>query len=263
VFGLMYAMRALQPAFAQVTGTQNVQLFAAWFLVCIVLTYADVMRVGNVAHGSGAVIGWLIGRAIMEHGGRRSRWVAIAGTAAAIALIAATAARPWLGRLAGDADMLARVGYEAMMRQDYAGAVDDLEKAAMSPSVRPETLVNLGMCYQHLNRDSEALPLYRRAIEMEPRFKSDLTDAMVSILNAQGHDAAKEGMFNEAVGALGEATALKPKDEYAWRLLGFVYEEQGHRARAHECYIRAAIASPDDPGLAEAIKRTAPSDGDP
>jgi membrane associated rhomboid family serine protease/Tfp pilus assembly protein PilF len=258
VFGLMYAMRARHPVFAQVTGPQTVQLLAAWFVVCIVLTLADVMRVGNVAHGSGAVIGWLIGRACAETRERRVRWTAIAAAATVVSLAGATVARPWLGGAAGDADMHARAGYEAMTRQDYAAAARELELAAKSPTVRPQTLANLGMCYQHLGRDSEALPFYRRAAAMDPRLMPELSEAMASILNMQGHDAAKEGMFNEAVTAFTEAAKLRPRDEYAWRMLGVVHEQQGDLGTAHQSYRRAQQISPSDKELAAAVERTAP-----
>jgi tetratricopeptide (TPR) repeat protein len=248
--------------FAQVANRQNAQLFVAWFFICIALTVTNTMPIGNVAHGSGALLGWLIGRAGASPSPRKTRWLALAAACSVVSLIGATVARPFVSG-ALDGQLHARAGYEAMERQDYAAAVEELEQAAGSRYVRAGTLINLGIAYQKLHRDSEALALYRRVIAMDPTRRPSLVEAMVSILNAQGHEDAKDGRFDDAVRAFEEAAELQPQDVYAWRMLGYVHETQGDLDTAHAYYIRASQLSPDDEDLAASVKRTAPERGAP
>ena len=60
--GVVYALVAFlwvaQPAALRAVA----QFFAAWFCVCVALTAAGVMRVGNASHGAGALAGYLLGR---------------------------------------------------------------------------------------------------------------------------------------------------------------------------------------------------------
>jgi membrane associated rhomboid family serine protease len=94
LFGLLFALRHDESFAAEQVPPGVVQLFVGWFFVCILLTYFDVLPVANVAHGAGAVIGWLFGRAVL---GRRP-FLAVAGVGLLCVVLAlATLYMPWNG----------------------------------------------------------------------------------------------------------------------------------------------------------------------
>jgi membrane associated rhomboid family serine protease len=114
MFGLLYALRRNKDFAALHMQPQVVQLFVAWFFLCIVLTHLNVMRIGNMAHGSGAVLGWLIGQAIL------SRWRAwlVPLVGLGIVLFSLTPVyMPWNGYYALDR------GNRCLQRQDPEGAL--------------------------------------------------------------------------------------------------------------------------------------------
>ncbi len=66
LFGITWMGRQHRRDMASVCTEEVVPLFIAWFFICIVLTYADIMRVANVAHGLGLIVGALAGQALFE-----------------------------------------------------------------------------------------------------------------------------------------------------------------------------------------------------
>ena len=99
LFGLLYALRRDKGFAAEQVPPQIVRLFVGWFFLCIVLTYTNVMPIGNVAHGAGAVLGWLVGKSLLL----RRRIAALAGISVLVlGLVAATQQMPWNGEYALD-----------------------------------------------------------------------------------------------------------------------------------------------------------------
>src|SRR4029079_9118574 len=80
---LLFALREYKDFAAAMMQPQVVRVFVAWFFIGIALTYAHVMNIGNTAHGSGAVIGWLLGRAILA----RARVVLVPGVVLLVATL--------------------------------------------------------------------------------------------------------------------------------------------------------------------------------
>jgi membrane associated rhomboid family serine protease len=94
LFGLLYALRREKGFAAEQMQPSVIQLFVGWFLLCILLTYSQVMPVANVAHGAGAVFGWLIGRSILL----RQKLLSLSAIGAlAVALVLLTQYMPWNG----------------------------------------------------------------------------------------------------------------------------------------------------------------------
>jgi membrane associated rhomboid family serine protease len=65
LFGYLYALRDDEDFAAELMGPGVVRTFVAWFFICMLLTYMNWLPVANTAHGAGAVIGWLYGRATL------------------------------------------------------------------------------------------------------------------------------------------------------------------------------------------------------
>lgn len=53
------------------------QLLVAWFFICIVITWAGIISVANIAHGAGWFFGWLYGMAVFQQRDRK-KWIAAA-----------------------------------------------------------------------------------------------------------------------------------------------------------------------------------------
>jgi hypothetical protein len=92
----------------------------AWFFLCIFLTYTKILPVANVAHGAGAVIGWLFGRAVLA---RRQVVATTAVSLLCIALALLTLYMPW------DWRYLWHQGNKAFDAHDYAQALSLYERA--------------------------------------------------------------------------------------------------------------------------------------
>jgi membrane associated rhomboid family serine protease len=96
LFGLLYALRRDKGFAAEQMQPSVVQLFVVWFFLCILLTYTHVLPVANVAHGAGAVLGWLIGRSVLLRPKLLLLSLSALG-ALTMALILATQYMPWNG----------------------------------------------------------------------------------------------------------------------------------------------------------------------
>jgi membrane associated rhomboid family serine protease len=97
LFGLLYALRRDKDFAAAQMQPGVIQLFVGWFFLCIATTTLGLWRVGNVAHGAGAVIGWLFGRVVLPP----NRIILVPGLA--VLLLAFTSLSlymPWNGQYA-------------------------------------------------------------------------------------------------------------------------------------------------------------------
>jgi GlpG protein len=113
LFGFLFALRRDEEFAAELMTPRVVQTLVFWFFLCIGLTYLHIMAVANVAHGAGAVIGWLFGRAVLA---RRPALASAAVGLLCAALAAATLYMPWNGYY----DL--HRGFAAAERRDFAGA---------------------------------------------------------------------------------------------------------------------------------------------
>jgi len=114
LFGLLFALRREKDFAAQEMQPGVIPLWVAWFFLCILATYMDVMAIGNIAHGAGAVLGWLVGRAVMI----RQRLLLLSLLSfLSVGLVFATLYMPWSGRYAWYR------GAQCAEQQDYVGAL--------------------------------------------------------------------------------------------------------------------------------------------
>jgi membrane associated rhomboid family serine protease len=85
LFAMLWVLSSRDRRFAGAVDTQTAQLFAVWFVICIVATQMNVMAVANVAHGAGAVLGALVGVAMSARAPAR-RWLAVVAVVAVLAV---------------------------------------------------------------------------------------------------------------------------------------------------------------------------------
>lgn len=92
MFGILFAMRRQKDFAAALMDGPTVQLMIGWFFLCIVLTYAKIMPVANVAHAAGAILGYGIGWAVIQ----KRRWPALLAIVFAGVVVSASAVyMPW------------------------------------------------------------------------------------------------------------------------------------------------------------------------
>ena len=63
MFGYLLAARRVQPAYQQIITRQTIIWLLGWIILCIVLTYAKVLRVANATHVAGFLFGYCVGNA--------------------------------------------------------------------------------------------------------------------------------------------------------------------------------------------------------
>src|SRR6185312_9279397 len=61
LLALIWVLGKYDPRFSEVVDTRTLQIMVGWFFFCIVMTLANLMPVANIAHGTGALLGALIG----------------------------------------------------------------------------------------------------------------------------------------------------------------------------------------------------------
>jgi membrane associated rhomboid family serine protease len=168
LFGLLWVLSRHDDRFRGLVGPNITTLFAGWFLLCVVTTLNKIYSVGNVAHAAGAVLGVLLGYAIVKVQNR----LAIAGVSAALVICGcsgATITRPWVNvsHFAGyDEGWL---GYQALLKQDNVAALHWLKDAARLQPDEPHIWYNLGIAYARQGDSTSAKDAYKRAHDLNPQ----------------------------------------------------------------------------------------------
>ena len=169
LFGFLWVLSRNDLRFSNAINHQVVQLFIGWFILCVVLSIADVWQVGNVAHGAGAVLGCVLGWCVVARASntRLASRLLLGGIMGGL-IVAASIGRPYLNLTGAVWDEYSYFGYQALLENNPAQAVWYLEKAvAMRPGV-DKNWYNLGVAYFRCDRWDEAITAYRRAIALSP-----------------------------------------------------------------------------------------------
>jgi membrane associated rhomboid family serine protease len=167
LFGLLYVLSQHDERFKDSLDKRTVNLFVGWFFICILTTVTHVFNVANVAHAAGAVLGLLLGYAIVFPGRR----VPIAGSIAALVLFGffgSTIGRPFINFSSQGGYEEGKWGYDALVADRNTEAVRWLRDAVKYQPKVSSYWFNLGIAYQRLNDQSAASSAYQRAYELQP-----------------------------------------------------------------------------------------------
>src|SRR5205807_44987 len=148
---------------------QTIQLFIVWFFFCIVLTYLRIVPVANIAHGTGAVLGILVGLAITLPE-RRALFTASAGIIVLFGLWAATLGRPRVNLSEEGAYEECNWGYKAMNANHNQDAVRWLSEAVSYRHVPGPCWSTFGLANEQAGNHRAALAAYRKGIELGDQF---------------------------------------------------------------------------------------------
>jgi tetratricopeptide (TPR) repeat protein len=146
---------------------QRTRFLVFWFFLCIVLEQFGALNVANMAHGSGALLGALIGWAYALTGARR--WSAAAGVVLtlALALLGATELRPLVNPGAAAKAAFDR-GVEAMRVDDCTRAIEEFERVLVYQDDAASAWFNIGLCRGQQHDAAAALAAHERALALQP-----------------------------------------------------------------------------------------------
>lgn len=169
LFGMLWVLSRRTQRFAGVIDQPTIQLFVAWFFLCIVFTVTDIMPIGNVAHGSGWLLGTLLGFLIAaREPARRIAW----GTSLALCLTAAgifaSALRPVVNLSKyGNYDEF-KLGYDALQAGQNEVAEIHLRRAVAYRRADAVDWYDLGIAEERLGHLDAAADAYRHASALQP-----------------------------------------------------------------------------------------------
>lgn len=164
LFGLLWILSSRDERFRDAVDKQTIQLFVGWFFFCIVATLANFMRIANIAHGAGAVLGILTGYAVAAPH-RRVLFVPAVAATVSFGLWAATLGRPLVNFSPTGGLEEARWGYEALVANRNQEAVRWFRDATAYQPKNAEFWYDLGIAYQRLDNQSAALAAYSKAAD--------------------------------------------------------------------------------------------------
>jgi membrane associated rhomboid family serine protease len=167
LFGLLYVLSRHDQRFRNAIDKRTETLFIAWFFICIFLTATHTFNVGNIAHGAGALLGFLLGYAVVFPSRRRL----LAGGVVALVLFGfwgSTLGRPLVNFSSQGGYEEAKWGYDALIANRDQEAVRWLRDAVKYQPKQSSFWFNLGLAEQRLKNPTAALLAYERAYELEP-----------------------------------------------------------------------------------------------
>ncbi|HEY2584477.1 MAG TPA: rhomboid family intramembrane serine protease [Tepidisphaeraceae bacterium] len=173
LFAFLWVLSRRSPRFAGVVDKQTIQLFVAWFFICVALTAANAMPVANMAHASGAALGASIGYAACARAGRRLAAGGLVAALLAIFVACATVLRPRvnLSRF-GNLDEF-RLGYDALVAKQNDVAARYLRLAASYRQADATCWFDLGIAYERLGQRSDATNAFQPALTLQPGSAKD------------------------------------------------------------------------------------------
>jgi GlpG protein len=155
IFGFMWLARWRFPEFHRVLDRRTIRMAFGWLLVCYLITFFDVLPIGNTAHTVGLAFGVLVAALFVLP---RRRVLVVATL---LALIAASVVplywSPW------SADWLQHQAFAAHRAGRLTEAIDWYTKALELDPDDSWSLHNRGNCYLEIDEPLKALDDFNRA----------------------------------------------------------------------------------------------------
>jgi Flp pilus assembly protein TadD len=158
-----------------------------------------------------------------------------------------TSPHPPVQKLANPLNDLLEEARKAIDRQDYAAAVEPLQKVLAEEPNFTYAHFQLAYAFAGLGRHEEARKEYQRAVDLDPKLLEGWVNLGLLLLDAEPAAAAA---------AFGHAVDLQPAQSRPRFLLGCARERSGDLAGAVQAYEEAAKLDPRDYEVAFAYGRT-------
>jgi cytochrome c-type biogenesis protein CcmH/NrfG len=245
LFGLLWVLSREHNRFLDAIDGQTSGLFVGWFFFCIMLTWTGVWRVGNVAHGAGAVLGLGTGLAIA-----RPAWRVLCASAVASMILLATVTgflwRPYLDWNQEPGRDFAILGSEAIQDGQPKDAVELLQQALEMNSRQAEWWYNPSAAYARLGQSSDAAKALRHALEIKPG-QADWRRYLAQFTARTAYEQAIKGDHAGAVRCYRESLDLDENNANTWYNLAISHQHLGNLEESRNSYKRAAQLEPDNP----------------
>ncbi len=210
--GLLWILRKRDQRFRDAIDRNVLITFIAWGVLCVLLTISNVWSIGNIAHGSGLVLGMLLGYACAR-GAPAIRTAAAVVAAALVAgcLVAAGWFRPdvSLSSSAGDRD--AYLGAKALEDKQYERGAQHLRRALDLSPGDAATWYNYGIALKHVSdpRGLTSFDAWSLAVSLAPN-DEQFKRALASEYTARGIAAQDRGDLPQAEREFARAKELDP-----------------------------------------------------
>lgn len=242
LFAFCWVLSRRDRRFAGAVDSNTTSVFVVWFFVCIVLDRMGAMRIANIAHGAGALLGFLVGLAIT--GPTKQRLMAIASVVAIVVAVVAgsTVARPWVNLAAEGGRGEFELGVDALKAGRNDEGVRWLRDVIRINPREATAWYDLGVAYSRLDRADESIAAFERAHELEPANAEYAAAYAVH----QAYRATAAGRQDEAADWDERLTAAEPKNDKAWYNLGSARYRLGAYAAAASAFRKALDLAPTD-----------------
>jgi membrane associated rhomboid family serine protease len=166
LWGMLWVLEKRDARFAGAVDFQTTKLFVGWFFFCILLTVANVMPIGNIAHATGAGAGALLGLAMSAKMPVRRTAVAGLVLALAVGIVGSTVLWPWVNLSDYCEPTVERAGTDALERGENQRALKFLEISAHMRHAPARAWYNLAIARQRAGKLDDALAAYEHAAQM-------------------------------------------------------------------------------------------------
>ncbi|MGF1579017.1 MAG: rhomboid family intramembrane serine protease [Gemmataceae bacterium] len=253
LFGMLYILSREDERFEGAVDPITTLLFLAWFVLCCILTWLQVLHVGNVAHGMGLILGVFTGLMIARRGGLRVAYGTAIGFLTTSVLLAGSVFRAQVNfdRQAGKD--IAYYAYQQLVRgRNETAARYYRDALAVDPS-RSRWWYNLFVALKRMDQPDKSREALEKAVEQAPT-----NEDYQKILASQYLSLADKHKITDPQKAIewGEkALNIYDKNEEHWYWMGIRYEEVGDLPSALKAYQKAATLAPKDRRFRQAVRR--------
>lgn len=249
LFAFLWVVSRRIPRLRPIIDRRTALVFAAWFVVCIALTWLNILPIANMAHGGGAAFGALIGLAVTSVPRRRMALGLASGVLLLMSLLAASTLREVINPV-GTARAKAMAAYELLERGRTPEAMALLEQAR---AIQPQDPMIETIYLDSAIRSGQLGPALKVMDELlaanAPRPLGD--DPLYYIALEAGERcliARDESMAREYAR---RAAMIHPDGADPWALLAAALDGQGQPVAAWLCLVRAISLDPERKDLAD------------
>lgn len=245
IVGYLAAARRIDPRFRDAIDKRTLQLFGAWFVLCVVLSITNVWQIGNWAHGVGFVLGLPIAYVLAPGSwGRR-----IGAALLVVVLVAGSVGAAWKWRsvvnLSSDPGSDDRyLGTVELEQKKYEAAIHHLELAVTINPKDANAWYNYGVALQygvgHL--DVDELEAWKKALALDPK-DDTYRSAVAHGLARQADALVKDNKLAEAEKKFRESIAVKETAPALFNF-GLLLEEVDRHDEAAKMFERAQQIDP-------------------
>ena len=232
IFGLMWPLRRRFPQFGAVLDQRIVSLFLVWLIACVVVTYLKIWEVGNAAHISGLLFGYLVaGSFVAKYKPRLCSLVYLRSLFWQLFL--------YFGAPGASLGSPARRAAAQEHRQ-YPEAVDLYTRILRLDPNNAWACYNRGSIYQALGERDKAEADFEKAQKLDPEDKN----SKIAWLTINASRAQEHFHYREAVDFYSQILEVEPNSAWACYNRGCAYYALGEREKAEADFEKAHKLDP-------------------